>query len=178
MGAQLGKGGILVDPMWSMSYTIEVVTTAACAKLAKKSLKAGTGDFVNGWVHPRQPPPVPRHVCWPNPCGKGGICKEDPNDAKKKSCTCKKGWDKTGRKGANWWDQKVVEAKCDHYGGCGKKKCAANEKCLLKKCLGLHGFGVIAIGTGCGTCIDKESCTNCRKVGSGKWVQDKKGNWM
>jgi len=144
---------------WRIQASIDVVVPQGCGTPAPK------GSLSTA----RSPPPEPKSPCYPLPCGAGGICKPDMFDNTKHKCTCKLGWDQSGRSQKGWRPDNDDLLPCDTNGA---PTCPKGKHAVLLKCAGLASHipeGPIPPGLGCGSCVSDNYCVKCVTIVGKSW---------
>jgi len=149
-----GKIALSNRGQWQIQAAIDIVIAEECTSNAA----AKSDKYVA-----RVPPSEPKNVCYPDPCGgKGGKCEAYTFSGHKHKCTCKPGWDQSGRTLEGYRTNADSILPCD-TNGAALKKCPAFHHFKAKICDGMamHRMEVTNPGQGCGHCIPDDSCVKC-----------------
>lgn len=136
---------------WQVQVSIDIGVPEECVGQAKNG-----GSYM-----PKSPPSEPKTACYPDPCGAGGNCVEWTSSGHQHKCTCKLGWDKSGRAQNGMRPDSDQILPCDVNGA---PTCPTGKHVKLNTCRGLATYisdGPLVPGHGCGRCIADEHCVKC-----------------
>ena len=136
---------------WQVEMSIDIGVPEECVGQAENK----------GSYTPKTPPSEPKTACYPDPCGAGGKCEEYTYSGHQHKCTCKLGWDQSGRAQNGQRPSSDEILPCDVNGA---PTCPTGKHAKVGKCKGLKDYiwdGPILPGHGCGRCIADEHCVKC-----------------